>query len=131
MTPQEQQHKELFCSALRHFARTVRRKLSPPTTGEPEAQLRSPFENLMEEVGDALQQTIRCTDEHTDADGRVRPDYAIDSNGLLTGIAELKAPGKGADPEDFSGHDREQWGKLQLTPNLLYTDGSEGACGRR
>ena len=130
MTPQEQQHKELFCSALRHFARTVRRKLSPPTTGEPEAQLRSPFENLMEEAGDALEQTIRCTDEHTDADGRVRPDYAIDSNGLLTGIAELKTPGKGADPEDFSGHDRVQWGKLQLTPNLLYTDGNEWALYR-
>ena len=130
MTPERERHKELFCSALKSFARAVRRKLSPPTTGEPEEQLRKPFDNLMEEVGDALQQDIRCTGEWSPSSRRVRPDYAIDSNGLLTGIAELKAPGKGARPGQFKGHDREQWQKLSLTPNLLYTDGNEWALYR-
>ncbi|HTU25659.1 MAG TPA: type ISP restriction/modification enzyme, partial [Pirellulales bacterium] len=34
------------------------------------------------------------------------------------------APGKGADPHRYKGHDKEQWEKLQSLPNLLYTDGN-------
>ncbi len=37
---------------------------------------------------------------------------------------EVKAPGKGADPRRYKGHDKEQWEKLQSLPNLLYTDGN-------
>ncbi len=40
------------------------------------------------------------------------------------GHVEVKAPGKGADPRRFKGHDKEQWEKLQSLPNLLYTDGN-------
>ena len=41
------------------------------------------------------------------------------------GFIEIKAPGKGADPRKFRGHDKEQWEKLQSLPNLLYTDGNQ------
>jgi hypothetical protein len=44
--------------------------------------------------------------------------------GVLVGFVEIKAPGKGADPRRFKGHDKEQWEKLQSLPNLLYTDGN-------
>jgi hypothetical protein len=37
---------------------------------------------------------------------------------------EVKAPGKGADPRRYKGHDKEQWEKLQSLPNLIYTDGN-------
>ncbi len=40
------------------------------------------------------------------------------------GYVEVKAPGKGADPSADTGHDRQQWEKLQSLPNLLYTDGT-------
>ncbi len=43
---------------------------------------------------------------------------------MLVGYVELKAPGKGADPRRYKGHDKEQWEKLQSLPNLLYTDGN-------
>ena len=36
----------------------------------------------------------------------------------------IKAPGKGADPRRYKGHDQEQWEKLQSLPNLMYTDGN-------
>ncbi len=43
----------------------------------------------------------------------------------LIGFIELKAPGKGADPRRFKGHDKDQWGRLQSLPNLLYSDGNQ------
>ncbi|MGH7115227.1 MAG: hypothetical protein ACREE9_12105, partial [Stellaceae bacterium] len=44
---------------------------------------------------------------------------------LLAGFIEVKAPGKGADPRRFADqHDKEQWQKLKLLPNLVYTDGN-------
>ena len=43
---------------------------------------------------------------------------------MLVGFVEVKAPGKGADPRRFKGHDKEQWEKLHSLPNLIYTDGN-------
>jgi hypothetical protein len=43
---------------------------------------------------------------------------------VLVGFVEVKAPGKGADPRRYKGHDKDQWEKLQSLPNLLYTDGN-------
>ena len=56
---------------------------------------------------------------------KTRPDYAITLRNALVGFIEIKAPGKGADPRRFRGHDKEQWEKLQSLPNLLYTDGNQ------
>ena len=59
------------------------------------------------------------------SDLKTRPDYAITKRNVLVGFIELKAPGKGADPHRFRGHDKEQWDRLQSLPNLIYTDGNE------
>jgi hypothetical protein len=57
----------------------------------------------------------------------VRPDFAIEVDGAPIGYLELKAPGKGV-PGSRSWrptpHDRRQWEKLSLLPNILYTDGA-------
>jgi hypothetical protein len=56
---------------------------------------------------------------------KTRPDFAVTRQNLLVGFIELKAPGKGADPGRFDDpHDKEQWQKLKLLPNLVYTDGN-------
>ncbi|MCY3017506.1 MAG: N-6 DNA methylase [Planctomycetota bacterium] len=38
---------------------------------------------------------------------------------------ELKAPGIGANPNHFTGHNREQWKRFQSIPNLIYCDGND------
>lgn len=54
-----------------------------------------------------------------------RPDVGVTVGQLLNGHVELKAPGRGARGERFSGADHIQWQKFQKLPNLVYTDGSE------
>lgn len=46
-------------AALRKFADAVKAKLNTLTAGEPEDQLRAPFETLMQEVGQALHRQNR------------------------------------------------------------------------
>jgi hypothetical protein len=36
----------------------------------------------------------------------------------------VKAPGKGAEPRKYRGHDKEQWEKLKSLLNLVFTDGN-------
>ena len=111
--------------ALRDFADRVTRKASQITTGEPEDQLRAPFERFMEDIAQAGALRLVCTGE-TPLPGRMgTPDFAVHASDLLAGYVELKAPGKGADPRRFKGHDNEQWKRFQAIPNLLYTDGNE------
>ncbi|MBN2132980.1 MAG: N-6 DNA methylase [Sedimentisphaerales bacterium] len=59
------------------------------------------------------------------ADLKTQPDYAVTMRDTLVGFVELKAPGKGADPRRYKGHDKQQWEKLQSLPNLIYSDGNE------
>ncbi|MFF9167236.1 MULTISPECIES: type ISP restriction/modification enzyme [unclassified Streptomyces] len=54
-----------------------------------------------------------------------RPDYAVNIAEALVGHVELKRPGLGADPSNFTGRNARQWRKLMLLPNVLYTDGNE------
>ncbi len=116
--------------ALQEFAEMVSGKLSQVTPGEPEDQLRAPFEILIANIGNAIGTRVVCTGE-TRLPGRLgKPDYAIHLNRLLTGYAELKAPGTGVNVKRFSGHNREQWKRFQTIPNLLYTDGNEWALYR-
>lgn len=92
--------------------------------GEPEDQLRSPFEGLLAELAMAAGlPRVVASGEHRLADERIRPDYAIWVDGALVGVVEIKAPGKGADPTRFKGHDKRQWERLACMPNVLYTDG--------
>ena len=61
----------------------------------------------------------------------VRPDYAVDVAGARVGYVELKAPGRGV-PTVWTPnkHEKDQWEKLRLLPNVLYTDGSLWALFR-
>ncbi|MDP2896738.1 MAG: type ISP restriction/modification enzyme [bacterium] len=81
-------------------------------------------------AAEALGWSVVCTGE-TKLPGRLgKPDYAVHLNKLLAGYVELKAPGVGANPKRFSGHNRDQWKRFQPIPNLLYCDGNEWALYR-
>jgi hypothetical protein len=82
-------------AALRKFAGAVTTKITTITAGEPEDQLRAPFENFMQEVGQAIARKIVCTGE-TRLPGRLgKPDYAVHGTKVVVGYAELKAPALG------------------------------------
>src|ERR1017187_2698159 len=117
-------------SALQSFAEAVKAKMSTLTHGEPEDQLRGPFENLMTDVARVLGWNVICTGETPLPDRLGRPDYAIHRNKLLSGFVELKAPGVGANVKRFSGHNRDQWKRFSAIPNIFYTDGNEWALYR-
>jgi len=117
-------------TALRKFAHSVTSKMTALTLGEPEDQLRGPFDVLMDDIGRALSLKVICTGE-TRLPGRVgKPDYAVHAAGLLAGYVELKAPGVGANPDHFTGRNRDQWKRFQTIPNLIYSDGNEWALYR-
>ncbi|MFH2056219.1 MAG: hypothetical protein ABIJ61_09700 [bacterium] len=113
--------------ALAAFAAAVSSKLNQVVTGEPEDQLRGPFENLLGDIGRELGSKVVCTGETRLSDRLGKPDYGISADGLLAGYVELKAPGSGADTKRFKGRNREQWKRFQVIPNLLYCDGNEWA----
>ena len=112
-------------TALKRFADAVSAKMNQLSVGEPEDQLRAPFEQFIADVGKIQALKIVCTGE-TQLPGRIgKPDYAVHTARLLTGYVELKASGTGANPNRFTGHNRDQWKRFKAIPNLLYTDGNE------
>jgi len=116
--------------ALQKFAESVRKKSSQLTRGEPEDQLRGPFDTFMKDAASALGWDVVCTGE-TPLPGRLgRPDYAIHLNRLLAGYVELKAPGIGANAKRFRKQNRDQFNRFSAIPNILYTDGNEWALYR-
>jgi len=120
----------LFFQALQHFAASVTTKMAQFIVGEPEDQLRGPFENLIGGIASSLGWNIVCTGE-TLLPGRLgRPDYAVHRNKLLTGYVELKAPGVGVTPTRFKGHNRDQFKRFSAIPNILYSDGNDWALYR-
>lgn len=118
-------------NALRAFAASVTAKMTQLTLGEPEDQLRAPFENFMAEFADALGWDIVCTGETPLPERLGRPDYAVHLDRLLAGYVELKAPGAGATGSRFKGHNRDQFKRFSCIPNILYTDGNEWALYRK
>jgi Type ISP C-terminal specificity domain/N-6 DNA Methylase len=116
--------------AVSEFGAMVTAKLRGP--GYREDQLRGPLEELLKAVAGAMHLTLVPHGETPLADRTAIPDYAIDIDGLPIGHVELKAPGKGVDPAGWSrgSHDRRQWEKLSLLPNILYTDGDSWALVR-
>lgn len=116
--------------ALQTLAETVTAKMTQLTAGEPEDQLRGPFENFMVDAAQALGWNVVCTGETPLPDRLGRPDYAVHLNGLLVGYVELKAPGVGATATRFKGHNRDQFRRFSAIPNILYTDGNEWALYR-
>ena len=119
----------LLQSAVAAFGAKAKAKLSNPgASGEPEDQLRAPFEQLLADLAElcSLPKTaVAAVGESSVSDLKTRPDYAVTVHQALVGFIELKAPGKGADPRKFKDpHDKAQWEKLHSLPNLIYTDGN-------
>lgn len=117
-----------FKAAIAQFGTQAKAKLANPTaSGEPEDQLRAPLETLFADLAELCgfkREWLAAIGESSLSTLKTRPDYAITLRNTLVGFVEVKAPGKGADPRRYKGHDREQWEKLQSLPNLLYTDGN-------
>lgn len=116
-------------SAIATFGARAKEKLSnPAATGQPEDQLRAPFEHLLAslaELSNLSRALVAAVGESSVSDLKTRPDYAITVHNALVGFVELKAPGKGADPRKFKDpHDKAQWDRLCALPNLIYTDGN-------
>src|SRR3954451_15465988 len=115
-------------TAIAQFGAEVKAKLANPgATGEPEDQLRAPLERLFADLAELCgfkPEWLTAVGESSLSTLKTRPDYAVTLRNVLVGFVEVKAPGKGADPRRYKGHDKEQWEKLQSLPNLLYTDGN-------
>ncbi|MGH7174180.1 MAG: N-6 DNA methylase, partial [Gemmataceae bacterium] len=121
-------------SAMSRYGGEAKAKLANvAASGEPEDQLRAPLEGLLSDLAELCgfpAKAVAAVGESTLAALKTRPDYAITLRNALIGFLEIKAPGKGADPRRFRGHDKEQWEKLQSLPNLLYTDGNQFSLWR-
>lgn len=117
-------------AAVSKYGADAKAKLSnPAAAGQPEDQLRSPFEQLLKDlaaVAGVSSSKVVVVGETAVGDLKTRPDFAVTFDNALVGFVELKAPGKGADPRKFKdAHDKAQWEKLRSLPNLLYSDGNE------
>lgn len=89
-----------------------------------EDHLRAPVQALVESVAEDLgYPKLVLAGEISGAVAGARPDYTVMRGGLIIGHIELKAPGAGVDPDEFTGHNLEQWQQLRHLPNLLYSDG--------
>ena len=117
-----------IAAAVSRFGADAGASLTAAAAGEPEDQLRRPFQNLLADVAAALGfagGAVVAVGEVSLSDLRSRPDYAVDVQGATVGHVEVKAPGKGSDPRRLRDrHDAAQWAKLQSLPNLIYTDGN-------
>ena len=118
-----------FHSLVLDFADSVAQK-SATDIGQPESQLRTPFENLLAAAGHLWTFNVVCVDETPLQSHIGRPDFGIQSKGLTIGHAELKSPGRGTPERGFKGHDLEQFRRFSALPNLLYIDGNEWALYR-
>ncbi len=104
---------------IAQFGSEVTRKLRTGQ-GSKEDHLRGPFEHMLSAIADSLGLAITTIGETRLPDLSIRPDYAVDVAGARAGYVEPKKPGHGV-PENWanpSKHDREQWEKFQLLPNV-------------
>ncbi|MGH4010230.1 MAG: type ISP restriction/modification enzyme [Pseudonocardiaceae bacterium] len=114
--------------AIAEFGHEAAAKLAAGV-GQREALIRGPVEDLVRQVGRALGLDVRAFDEVSLSEISIRPDFAVRVGSATVGYLELKAPGKRV-PDTWSSptaHDRKQWQRLALLPNVLYTDGQEWA----
>jgi hypothetical protein len=117
-------------TALVNFSTALTDNFATRVAAQPEDQLKGPMQTFLAAAGGALGRKVASrTEARVDQLGG-RPDIGVAVDGLLAGHIELKAPGKGARAERFTGADRVQWEKFQSLPNLIYTDGSEWSLYR-
>ncbi|GAA1029355.1 hypothetical protein GCM10009565_60010 [Amycolatopsis albidoflavus] len=91
--------------------------------------MRGPFEKMLAGIATSVGLPVTTIGETRLPDLALRPDYAVDVAGSRVGYVELKKPGHGV-PGTWphpSVHDREQWEKFRLLPNVLYSDGEQFA----
>lgn len=58
------------------------------------------------------------------------PDLSVYRGGLLLLVIELKAPGRGANPTQFGGREKDQWERYSQLPTVIYTDGNDWTLWR-
>lgn len=122
---------QTFLVALQSFAADTTAKFTQHLKANPEDQLKGPMSTLLKAAGTALGgMKLEVVTEVQVAEIHGRPDMGVTAGGLLAGYVELKAPGKGANPEKLKGPDKIQWEKFKNLPNLIYTDGNEWALYR-
>jgi hypothetical protein len=116
----------ILSNALGTLGLDLKKKLAQPViSGDPEEQLRTPLDIFLRSAAEAFDLSdVNVIGEVQMADIGSRPDFAVTVGGALTGFVEVKALGKGADPRNYRGrHDKDQFARLSLLPNVLYTDG--------
>jgi hypothetical protein len=128
--PEAETPPKKFLPPLQSFAEQLTSKFSARSSGEPEDQLKPPVDQLFTAYSKIIARGIVLKGESTLHSRLGRPDFAVHDDDLPVGYIELKAPGKGVNPELFKGHDRDQWKRFQNVPNLIYTDGNEWALYR-
>lgn len=74
-----------------------------------EASISLPVAKLVETFGARWKLSPRLHPEYPLPEARVRPDYAVETSGRITGFLEPKAPGHDVTPDGFTKRDREQW----------------------
>ena len=86
-----------FADAISNFGATAQKKLSNPSaTGEPEDQLRAPFEQLLHDMAvlsGFSPDHVTAVGETSLSDLKTRPDYSITVQNALVGFAEQNNPG--------------------------------------
>jgi hypothetical protein len=75
--------------------------------------LKSPVDQLFVAYGKIISCPIILKGESALHDRLGHPDFAAHRDRLPLGYIELKAPGKGVNPEIYKGHDRDQWKRFQ------------------
>lgn len=93
-----------------------------------EADLYTPMTNLIEALGG---DGLRVSSDHQVSVGR--PDLMVSraSRECVVGWVEVKNMDSPADPGRFTrGHDRDQWERFQVLPNLVYSNGYEATLWR-
>lgn len=88
-----------------------------------EASISLPVAKLVETFGTRWKLSPRVHPEYPLPEARVRPDYAVETSGRITGFLELKAPGHDVMPDGFTKRDREQWELMRQLFNVLYSNG--------
>lgn len=112
--------------ALQDLARGLTDSFASPIPGDAEDQLKSHLRPFVEAAATALgSRDVVVKTESRVAAVRGRPDFGVGRVSGLTGHIELKAPGRRANPNRYTGRDRRQWDKFKSLPNLIYTDGLE------
>jgi hypothetical protein len=89
------------------------------------------FVQLLEGFGAGLGVEVVVTGETPLQTLGIRPDLRVDVAGTLVGYVVLKAPGRAIPTTGtLNKSDQRQWEKLQLLPNVLYSNGEQWALFR-